>query len=148
MGLVSILTAFAASLGLPLGLLVGHLAREELHHGEPWFHILYNVLIGLIVGVALTGLGAPSVLAAMLAILVIFAVWLVHEIPDFWKTFTLAVLVMTAAQTNAFLPLASLAFLTMLILGTICLTHKDWVKHTVLSHGVFIGTAIVLGMIL
>lgn len=145
---MSILTALAASLGLPLGLLVGHLAREELHHGEAWFHILYNALIGLIVGVALTGLGAPWILAVMLAILVIFAVWLVHEIPDFWKTFTLAVLVMTATQTNVFLPLASLVFLTMLTLGTICLTHTEWVKHTTLSHGVFIGTAVVLGLIL
>ena len=148
MGLVSILTALATSLGLPLGLLIAHLTRDELENGNTWFHVAFNLSVGLAVTLAFAFLGAPLVLAGMIAFLVLIAFWLVHEIPDYWKTFGLCVLVMTAAPTIYFLPLASITFISLILLGTVFFTDKQWIRRTTLSYGVFVGTAVVLGLIL
>lgn len=135
------LIAIAAVLSLICGAIIGHFAKEELEPGKKYFIFLQKALFAAIIAVIMYA-NRTNVHYAWIGAIIIFAyLYFFEKINQAISYAVLGLAFFLAADTELFLPIASLAFLYGLPTGSRLVKNR---KSIILCTIIFIAIAFLL----
>lgn len=132
------LALLAAFCGLPIGMIIARMTREELRAGQRYFRLMANILFSLCTMIFAYSMGAGAVLSAIAGIALMAAVQHARYEKMTYVAYPLIALMLGLTRGSGFLAQSgSLAFLFGLPAGAMVQAKGRWYE-VILLHAPFL----------